>query len=213
MHTQGLDKHMNHWPFGPVTVKIYWPNFKEYWPGQKLKEANSNSDGCISTGILHYWLRISIYMSHVFVALWFAVHTFAAITRILITAQLDSRPPDDKVPTTTSISVLFHHCYLYMNCTQYNTTHCKKVNICFHNSACWFHQKLAHRCCYIFVNFSKLEIRLDEFWPLAFCFFLVSIHQTLASSFGRHRILPNNLVAPSCHHFSKPTDPYRPKRG
>ena len=30
------------------------PEFKEYWPGQKSKEANSNSDGFVSTGILPY---------------------------------------------------------------------------------------------------------------------------------------------------------------
>ena len=55
------------------------------------------------------------------------------------------------------------------------------------------------------VDFSKLEIRSDEFWRQAFCVFLVSIHRNLASSFGLHKIFPNNLVG---HHFSKPTGPY-----
>ena len=61
----------SHWPFGTVTVKIYWPRFKEYWPGQKSKEANSNSDGCVSTGILPYWIWISMCMANVILASWF----------------------------------------------------------------------------------------------------------------------------------------------
>ena len=63
----------SHWPFGPVTVKIYWPRFKEYWPGQKSKEANSNFDGCVSMGILPYWIWISMCMSNVVLASWFPV--------------------------------------------------------------------------------------------------------------------------------------------
>ena len=48
------NKHLKSLAIRPLTVKIYWPRFKEYWPGQKSKEANSNSDGCVSTGILPY---------------------------------------------------------------------------------------------------------------------------------------------------------------
>ena len=61
----------SHWPFRPVTVKIYWSRFKEYWPGQKSKEANSNSDGCVSMGILPYWIWISMCMANVVLASWF----------------------------------------------------------------------------------------------------------------------------------------------
>ena len=91
-----------------------------------------------------------------------------------------------------------------MNCTQHNTTHSKKVNIYFHNSACWFHQNWLTDVAMLFVDFSKLKMRLDEFWPLALCFFLVSIHQNLASSLGWNRILPDNLVAHRVTIFQNP---------
>ena len=108
--------------------------------------------------------------------------TRPTMTSVYWDVKLNLRQADDKVPTTTSISVLFHHCYLYMNCMLHNTTDMtlwnntvRKVehlvsqcSALVNFTTCLY---LAHSCCHVDCRF------LDEFLHLVFCFFLVPSSQ------------------------------------